>query len=141
MKYLIPLLLIGSLFGQQIQKDGKDVTTFTYAEALEMLKARDAQWESKLAKADSLIDMYKYGEEMYDDTIIELEEQIKLDSLLLVAKDTQIVSIKAQNEAYIKKAKLAKPSWYENKWLYFTYGVVSITIPTYFGIKIVDVSN
>jgi len=141
MKYLIPLLLIGSLFGQQIQKDGKDVTTFTYAEALEMLKARDAQWESKLAKADSLIHMYKYGEEMYDDTIIELEEQIKLDSLLLVAKDTQIVSIKAQNEAYIKKAKLAKPSWYENKWLYFTYGVVSITIPTYFGIKIVDVSN
>ena len=141
MKYLIPLLLIGSLFGQQIQKDGKDVTTFTYAEALEMLKARDAQWESKLAKADSLIDMYKYGEEMYDDTIIELEEQIKLDSLLLVAKDTQIVSIKAQNEAYIKKAKLAKPSWYENKWLYFTYGVASVTIPTYFGIKIMDVSN
>ena len=141
MKYIIPLLLIGSLLGQQIQKDGKDVTTFTYAEALEMLKARDAQWESKLAKADSLIDMYKYGEEMYDDTIIELEEQIKLDSLLLVAKDTQIVSIKAQNGAYIKKAKLAKPSWYENKWLYFTYGVASITIPTYFGIKIMDVSN
>jgi hypothetical protein len=23
-----------------------------------------------------------------------------------------------------KKAKLVKPSWYENKWLYFTYGAI-----------------
>ena len=34
-------------------------TTFTEAEALEMIKARDAQWEGKLAKADSLIESQK----------------------------------------------------------------------------------
>lgn len=30
-----------------------------------------------------------------------------------------------------KKAKLVKSSWYENKWLYFTYGVVSVAVPVY----------
>ena len=78
---------------------------------------------------------------IYEGLVTEYEEQMKLDSLLLVAKDKQIISIKAQNEAYIKKAKLAKPSWYENKWLYFTYGVASVTIPTYFGIKILDIAD
>ena len=42
-------------------------------------------------------------------------------------------------DAMVKKlAKLSKPSWYENKWLYFGYGVAAVTIPTYFGIKIVN---
>ena len=71
----------------------------------------------------------------------ELEDQAKVDSLIIVAKDKQIVAIKAQNEANEKMAKLAKPSWYENKWLYFGYGVAAVTIPTYFGIKIVDIAN
>ena len=39
------------------------------------------------------------------------------------------------------KVKLVKPSWYENKWLYFTYGAAAVIIPTYFGIKIVDIAN
>ena len=71
----------------------------------------------------------------------ELEDQANLDSLIIVAKDKQIESLKAQNEANEKQAKLAKPSWYENKWLYFGYGVAAVTIPTYFGIKIVDIAN
>ena len=33
-----------------------------------------------------------------------------------------------------KKAKLVKPSWYENKWLYFTYGAV-------LGAGITDILN
>ena len=78
---------------------------------------------------------------IYDELIKKYESQMNVDSLLIVAKDKQIVSIKAQNDANIKLAGLAKPSWYENKWLYFTYGVASVTIPTYFGIKIVDIAN
>jgi len=77
----------------------------------------------------------------YEGLVKKLEDQSNLDSLIIVAKDKQIVSIKAQNDANVKMAGLAKPSWYENKWLYFGYGVASITIPTYFGIKIVDVAN
>mgnify|MGYP007077556111 CR=1 FL=1 len=55
MKYLWILLLSIPLIGQEIQKDCQTPKTFTYDEALEMLKARDAQWEGKIEKADSLI--------------------------------------------------------------------------------------
>ena len=49
MKY-IWILLLTPLLAQ---------TTFTEEEALEMIKARDAQWEGKLAKADSLLESQK----------------------------------------------------------------------------------
>ena len=132
MKYIWILLLSIPLFGQQ---------TFTQEEALEMIKQRDAQWEGKIEKADSLISSQKVLITDYEDLMKKLEDQANTDSLLIVAKDKQIVSIKAQNDANVKLAGLAKPSWYENKWLYFGYGVAAVTIPTYFGIKIVDIAN
>ena len=49
MKY-IWILLLTPLLAQ---------TTFTEAEALKMIKARDAQWEGKIEKADSLISSQK----------------------------------------------------------------------------------
>ena len=58
-KYISACLLLTVLNSQEILKDGERVTTFTYDEALEMLKARDAQWEEKLAKADLLIESQK----------------------------------------------------------------------------------
>jgi|TARA_R110002051_G_scaffold308727_1_gene380932 hypothetical protein len=141
MKYLWILLLFIPLFGQQIQKDGKVVQTFTYDEALEMLKARDAQWEGKIEKADSLISSQKVLITDYEGLMKNLEDQANLDSLIIVAKGKQIESLKSQNDANEKLTKLAKPSWYENKWLYFGYGMAAVTIPTYFGIKIVDIAN
>ena len=46
LKYsLIGLFVFSILDGQEIKKDGKTLKSFTYDEALEMLKARDAQWE------------------------------------------------------------------------------------------------
>ena len=141
MKYLWILLLFILLLGQQIQKDGKDITTFTYAEALEMLNARDAQWEGKIEKADSLISSQKVLITDYEGLMKNLEDQANLDSLIIVAKGKQIESLKLQNDANEKLTKLAKPSWYENKWLYFGYGMAAVTIPTYLGIKIVDIAN
>jgi hypothetical protein len=132
MKYLWILLLSIPLFGQQ---------TFTQEEALEMIKQRDAQWEGKIEKADSLISAQKVLITDYEDLMKRLEDQANTDSLLIVAKDKQIVSIKAQNDANVKMVKLAKPSWYENKWLYFTYGAAAVIIPTYFGIQIADIAN
>ena len=78
---------------------------------------------------------------IYDELIKKYESQMNVDSLLIVAKDKQIVSIKAQNDANVKMVKLAKPSWYENKWLYFTYGAAAVIIPTYFAIQIADIAN
>ena len=132
MKYLWILLLSIPLFGQQ---------TFTQEEALEMIKQRDAQWEGKIEKADLLIASQKVLIADYEGLVGKLEDQANVDSLIIVAKDKQIVAIKAQNDANVKMAKLAKPSWYENKWLYFTYGAAAVIIPTYFGIQIADLVN
>ena len=132
MKYLWILLLSIPLFGEQ---------TFTQEEALEMIKQRDAEWEGKIEKADLLIASQKVLITDYEGLVGKLEDQANVDSLIIVAKGKQIVALKAQNEANEKMAGLAKPSWYENKWLYFGYGVAAVTIPTYFGIKIVDIAN
>ena len=110
--------------GQEIKKDGEKPTTFTYEEALDMLKARDAQWEGKLAKADSLIHMYKYGEEMYEDNLSELEEQIKLDSLLLLAQRKQIDLLKSRDKANEEMIKLVEKKWYENQYLWLGIGFI-----------------
>ena len=132
MKYLWILLLSIPLFGQQ---------TFTQEEALEMIKQRDAQWEGKIEKADLLIASQKALITDYEGLVKELEDQANLDSLIIVAKGKQMEALKAQNDANVKMAGLAKPSWYENKWLYFGYGAAAVIIPTYFGIKIVDIAN
>ena len=132
MKYLSILLLSIPLFGQQ---------TFTQEEALEMIKQRDAEWEGKLSKIESIDSAKTVQIGQYEDLVKELEDQANLDCLIIVAKGKQIESLKAQNKANEKMAGLAKPSWYENKWLYFGYGAASIIIPTYFGIKIVDIAN
>ena len=132
MKYLWILLLSIPLLGQQ---------TFTQEEALEMIKQRDAEWEGKLSKLESIDSAKTVQIGQYEDLVKELEDQANLDSLIIVAKGKQIEALKAQNKANEKMAGLAKPSWYENKWLYFGYGAAAIIIPTYFGIKIVDIAN
>ena len=132
MKYLWILLLSIPLFGQ---------TTNTEAEALEMIKQRDAEWKGSVAKLESIDSAKTVQIGQYEDLVKELEDQANLDSLIIVAKGKQIEALKAQNKANEKMAGLAKPSWYENKWLYFGYGAAAIIIPTYFGIKIVDIAN
>ena len=132
MKYLWILLLSIPLFGQQ---------TFTQEEALEMIKQRDAEWKGKLSSLEAIDSVKTIQIGQYEELIGELVTLSKTDSTLLSKKDEQIKSLKEQNEANEELAKLAKPSWYENKWLYFGYGVAAVTIPTYFGIKIVDIAN
>jgi|TARA_R110002167_G_scaffold317029_3_gene522673 hypothetical protein len=63
--------------------------------------------------------------------IKELEESAQIDSVIVVNKDKTIADLKEKSKLLEKKVKLVKPSWYENKWLYFTYGVVSVVVPVY----------
>jgi len=123
-KYLLPLLLITSLFGQTIQKDGKEITSFTKEQALEMLKARDAQWESKLAKADSLIESQKVVISDCEAVVVKLEEQSNLDSLLLLAQRKRIDLLKIRDEANEKLVELVEPKWYENQYLWLGIGFI-----------------
>ncbi len=63
--------------------------------------------------------------------IKNLEESAQTDSVIIVNKDKTIADLEEKSKLIEKKVKLVKPSWYENKWLYFTYGVVSVAVPVY----------
>ena len=63
--------------------------------------------------------------------IKELEESAQIDSVIIENKDKTIADLEEKSKLLEKKVKLVKPSWYENKWLYFTYGVVSVAVPVY----------
>ena len=122
--FLISFFVLSLADGQDIKKDGKTPKTFTYAEALEMLKARDAQWEGKLAKADSLIEGYKESITDCDDVINELEEQADLDSKVLLAQKKQIDLLKVRSEANEKLVEVVKSKWYENQYLWLGIGFI-----------------
>ena len=121
---LISFLLLSITDAQVIKKDGKEVKTFTYDEALEMLKARDAQWEGKIEKADSLIASQKVVISDCENLVVKLEECANVDSLLIVAKDSQIKLLKARDEANEKMVKLIKPKWYENTYIWLVVGFI-----------------
>jgi len=122
--FLISFFVFSIIDGQEIQKGGKKPTTFTYDEALEMLKARDAQWEGKIEKADSLIASQKVMISDCENLVIKLEESTNVDSLLIVAKDSQIKLLKARDEANEKMVKLIKPKWYENTYIWLIVGFI-----------------
>ena len=99
-------------------------TTFTEAEALEMIKARDAQWEGKIEKADSLISSQKILISDYESLIEKLEESSNVDSLLIEAKDSQITLLKARDKMNDKLVNLIEPKWYENQYLWLGIGFI-----------------
>ena len=122
--FLISFFVMGVLKGQEIKKDGKVVTTFTQEQALEMLKARDAQWESKLAKADSLIESQKVVISDCEAIVAKLGEQSNLDSLLLLAQRKRIDLLKVRDEANERLVELVEPKWYENQYLWLGIGFI-----------------
>ena len=108
----------------EIQKGGEKPTTFTYEEALDMLKARDKQWEDKIAKANTLIEFQKITISRSDSLVLKLEEQANIDSLTLVAKNKQIELLKARDVANEKMVKLIEKKWYENQYLWLGIGFI-----------------
>ena len=122
--FVICFFVLSMAKGQEIQKDGEKPTTFTYEEALEMLKARDAQWEGKLAKADSLIDGYKESIWDCDEIVQELEEQASLDEKVLLAQRKQIDLLKSRDKANEEMIKLVEKKWYENQYLWLGIGFI-----------------
>ena len=122
--FIISFFVLTIVDGQEIKKDGKTPKTFTYDEALEMLKARDAQWESKLSKADSLIESQKVTIGDWETLVVKLEEQTNVDSLMLVAQKKQIGLLKSRDEANEKLVKLVEPKWYENQYLWLVIGFI-----------------
>ena len=128
MRYLIYILLIGSLISQEVN----ETKTYTFTEE-EVLGFTNTIKELELK--DSL------NVSLVDD----LESQIKLfeensvvDSMLIANKTLQINLLKDTNKLLEQKVKLVRPKWYENKWLYFTYGVLGTAISVRLAGQIVD---
>ena len=124
-KYIIIISFALSMVdSQEIQKGGKKPTSFTYDEALEMLKARDAQWEGKLAKADTLIEDYKVMLSESDEFIEELEEYADVEKVLSEAKSKQITLLKEREKTNEELIKTLQPKWYENTYLWLGIGFI-----------------
>tara|TARA_Y100000004_G_C8757237_1_gene344978 strand:- start:57 stop:440 length:384 start_codon:yes stop_codon:yes gene_type:complete len=98
--------------------------TFTEEQALEMIKARDAQWEEKIAKANTLIEFQKVTISQSDSVIAKLEEQAKLDTLVMLAQRKQIDLLKSRDEMNEKMVELVKPKWYENTYVWLAVGFI-----------------
>ena len=122
--FLISFFVLSMIDGQEIRKDGKTPKTFTYDEALEMLKARDAQWEGKLAKADSLIESQKIVIADGEKLITELEEYSKVESVLSDAKSKQIKLLQSRDKTNEELIKTLQPKWYENQYLWLGIGFI-----------------
>jgi len=125
LKYLLITSLVMSVTdGQTIKKNGKEVASFTQAQALEMLKARDAQWKGKLAKADSLIASKNVVINECESLVTEIEKNANVEFVLSEAKSRQIKILKTRDEANEKMIKALQPKWYENQYLWLVIGVV-----------------
>ena len=122
--FLIFFFALSMADGQDIKKDGKTPKTFTYDEALEMLKARDAQWEGKLAKADSLIESQKVVIADGEKLITELEEYSKVESVLSEAKSKQIQLLQSRDKTNEELIKTLQPKWYQNQYLWLGIGFI-----------------
>ena len=128
MRYIIYILLIGALFGQEV--DSTKTYTFTEEEVLgftntiKELELKDSLNVSLVEDLESQIKLY--------------EETSVIDSMLIANKTTQINLLKDTNELLEQKVKLVRPKWYENKWLYFTYGVVLTATSVKLAGQIVD---
>ena len=95
---------------------GFSQTTFTDEEIINL--------ENDFIYLENMIDSLSYQDSLKSVMIAILEEEIKLTNEELVWRGEQLKLTE-------QKVKLVKPSWFENKWLYFGYGAtlgVSITL-------------
>ena len=128
MRYLIYILLMGALNSQEVN----ETKTYTFTEeevlgftnTIKELELKDSLNVSLVMDLESQIKLY--------------EETSVIDSMLIANKTTQLNLLKDTNKLLEQKVKLVQPKWYENKWLYFTYGVVLTATSVRLAGQIVD---
>ena len=128
MRYIIYILFVGLLFAQDVQVP----KTYSFTEeqvlgftnAIKELELKDSLNVSLVEDLESQLKLF--------------EENSTIDSMLIANKTTQINLLKDTNKLLEQKVKLVRPKWYENKWLYFTYGVLGTAISVRLAGQIVD---
>ena len=129
MKYLLNILLIvGCLYAQDVDEPKTFIFTeeqvLGFTNAIKELELKDSLNVSLVGDLESQLKLF--------------EENSAIDSMLIANKTTQINLLKDTNELLEQKVKLVKPKWYENKWLYFTYGVLMTATSVRLAGQIVD---
>jgi len=107
MRKLLILLFVTIGFSQ---------TTFTDEEMINL--------ENDFIYLENMVDSLSYQDSLKAVMISTLEEELDLTNQELKLTNEQLTLTE-------KKVKLVKPSWFENKWLYFGYGAglgVSVTL-------------
>jgi peptidoglycan hydrolase CwlO-like protein len=123
-KLIILLALFGFIYSQD------KVYTFTEEEVTNMAnKVKDLQ--TQVENQPEQIDVY-------EELMKKYENQTQIDSMLLSFKTRQVDILKDREVLYEKQIKLVKPKWYENKWLYFTFGVIATSTSIKLAGEIVD---
>ena len=113
MRYIIYILFVGLLFAQDVQEP--KTYSFTEEQVLGFTNAIK-ELELKDSLNVSLVSDYEA-------MVKRLEATAAIDSMLIANKTTQLTLLKDTNKLLEQKVKLVRPKWYENKWIYFTFGV------------------
>ena len=108
MKYLLTLLLLVPLFSKNVTLTQKEMINI--ANNIKELQADSARIANSLSICEELVS--------------KMEEQAKVDSLLLDAKDKQINLLKTRDEMNEKLVELVEPKWYENQYLWLFIGFI-----------------
>jgi len=128
MRYIIYILFVGLLFAQDIQEP--KTYSFTEDQVLGFTNAIK-ELELKDSLNVSLVSDYEA-------MVKRLEATAAIDSMLIANKTTQLTLLKDTNKLLEQKVKLVRPKWYENKWLYFTFGVALTATSVKLAGQIVD---
>ena len=113
MRYITYILFVGLLFAQDVQEP--KTYSFTEDQVLGFTNAIK-ELELKDSLNVSLVSDYEA-------MVKRLEATAAIDSMLIANKTFQISLLKDTNKLLEQKVKLVQPKWYENRWLYFTFGV------------------
>ena len=62
----------------------------------------------------------------YETQVSNNKEKVAADSVVISNQGIQIIGLEEQVKNYKKLSNNVKPSWYENKWLYYSYGVLTV---------------
>ena len=128
MRYIIYILFVGLLFAQDIQEP--KTYSFTEDQVLGFTNAIK-ELELKDSLNVSLVSDYEA-------MVKRLEATAAIDSMLIANKTTQLNLLKDTNKLLEQKVKLVQPKWYENKWIYFTFGVALTATSVKLAGQIVD---
>ena len=116
MKKLLIILLFPLISFTQTKKQLPD-TCFTQQELADISFVLDSLWAADDIN-NNLIKSY--------DTIIHTQNTlIKLDSIQLQYKDTQIKLLQDNIDLYVAREKLLQPKWYDKKGLWYGAGFLS----------------